>query len=169
MKIPLSWFRHHSAARVRRTLPAGLILLSSLVPLWGLVCMATSAARADEGMNFRQSARQATPALRVHAHAGMAGPRSFVERALQRRRFRFLCKLPRAGTDQSPRGFRPVAEGLNPSERLCERRILRPDPGAGIEVPGPRIERPDLDRERHGARRKRLKTGYERQGRPRSA
>ena len=50
MKIPLSWFRHHSAARVRRTLPAGLILLSSLVPLWGLVCMATSAAHADEGM-----------------------------------------------------------------------------------------------------------------------
>src|SRR5439155_3265793 len=50
MKNTLSWLSHHSAARARRTLPAGLILMSFLVALWGLVCMATSAARADEGM-----------------------------------------------------------------------------------------------------------------------
>src|SRR5207249_6898179 len=39
-----------NAARDRRTPPAGLVLLASLMALWGLVCMATSAARADEGM-----------------------------------------------------------------------------------------------------------------------
>ena len=50
MKNTLSWFSHHSAARARRTLPAGLVLMSFLMALWGLVCMATSAARADEGM-----------------------------------------------------------------------------------------------------------------------
>src|SRR2546429_10030734 len=50
MKNPFSWFGHHSAARARRTLPAGLILVSSLMALWGLASMATSAARADEGM-----------------------------------------------------------------------------------------------------------------------
>src|SRR5436309_7725867 len=50
MKNTLSWFSHHSAARARRALPAGLILMSFLMALWGLVCMAASAARADEGM-----------------------------------------------------------------------------------------------------------------------
>ena len=50
MKTSLSWFRHQNAARDRRTPPAGLVLLASLMALWGLVCMATSAARADEGM-----------------------------------------------------------------------------------------------------------------------
>src|SRR5437870_6408122 len=50
MKNTLSWFSHHSAARARRTLSAGLVLMSFLMALWGLVCMATSAARADEGM-----------------------------------------------------------------------------------------------------------------------
>src|SRR5947208_1159122 len=50
MKTSLSCFRHQNAARDRRTPPAGLVLLASLMALWGLVCMATSAARADEGM-----------------------------------------------------------------------------------------------------------------------
>src|SRR5437763_13142423 len=54
MKNTLLWSGHHSAARARRALPAGLILMSFfmsfLMALWGLVCMATSAARADEGM-----------------------------------------------------------------------------------------------------------------------
>src|SRR3989442_15367108 len=50
MKNTLSCFSHHSAARANRTVPAGLILMSFLMALWGLVCMATSAARADEGM-----------------------------------------------------------------------------------------------------------------------
>ena len=50
MKTSLSWFRYQNAARDRRTPPAGLVLLASLMALWGLVCMATSAARADEGM-----------------------------------------------------------------------------------------------------------------------